>query len=74
MQPKPPRIFGYTWEEIRALQQRQSIAKPVDASRQGDYGADPLGNGMFRMIPSGDVVDYDERNRRLQQRASGVTA
>ena len=31
----------------------------------GDYGADPVGDGTFRMTPSGDVVDYAERNRRL---------
>lgn len=31
----------------------------------GDYGADPLGDGLFRMVPSGDVVDFEERNRRL---------
>ncbi len=30
-----------------------------------DYGADPMGNGMFRMIPSGDIVTADERNNRL---------
>ena len=32
---------------------------------QGDYGADPLGDGMFRMVPSGDVLDFAERQRRL---------
>lgn len=31
----------------------------------GDYGADPLGDGTFRMVPSGDVVGYEERMRRL---------
>lgn len=31
-----------------------------------DYGADPLEDGMFRMVPSGDVVNFEERNRRLQ--------
>lgn len=30
-----------------------------------DYGADPLGNGEFKMIPSGDIVDFNERCRRL---------
>lgn len=30
-----------------------------------DRGSDPLGNGQFRMWPSGDIVDRDERNRRL---------
>ena len=31
----------------------------------GDYGADPIGDGTFRMVPSGDVVDYAERCKRL---------
>ena len=30
-----------------------------------DYGCDPLGDGTFRMVPSGDIVDYAERCRRL---------
>jgi hypothetical protein len=30
-----------------------------------DYGADPVGDGTFRMVPSGDIVDFAERNRRL---------
>jgi len=30
-----------------------------------DYGSDPLGKGRFKMVPSGDVVDMTERNRRL---------
>lgn len=31
----------------------------------GDYGADPLGDGTFRMVPSGDIVGYAERCLRL---------
>ncbi len=30
-----------------------------------DYGSDPIGDGTFRMIPSGDIVSLEERNRRL---------
>jgi hypothetical protein len=37
----------------------------VDLKQAGDYGADPIGDGTFRMVPSGDIVDYAERNRRL---------
>ena len=37
----------------------------IDISKPGDYGADPLGDGTFRMVPSGEVVDLAERNRRL---------
>ena len=34
----------------------------------GDYGADPVGDGMFRMVPSGDIVTYEERCARLARR------
>jgi len=37
----------------------------VRTRTSGDHGADPIGDGMFRMVPSGDVVDYEERNRRM---------
>jgi hypothetical protein len=40
----------------------------IDPSAPGDYGADPLGDGKFRMVPSGDIVDFDERNRRLARK------
>jgi hypothetical protein len=30
-----------------------------------DYGADPIEDGMFRMVPSGDIVTYEERCKRL---------
>lgn len=43
------------------------LRKLVEMSRPGDYGADPIGDGMFRMIPSGDVVDYAERCLRLDR-------
>ena len=33
-----------------------------------DYGCDPMGDGTFRMVPSGDVVGEEERNRRLRKK------
>lgn len=33
-----------------------------------DYGADPLGGGMFRMVPSGDIVPAAEKEARLRPR------
>jgi hypothetical protein len=33
-----------------------------------DYGADPLGDGTHRMVPSGDIVSLEERCRRLNKR------
>jgi hypothetical protein len=44
------------------------IGKLIDLSHKGDHGADPLGDGRFRMIPSGDIVSLEERNERLKQR------
>lgn len=42
------------------------VHDPMPARIPGkDYGADPLGDGMFRMVPSGDVVTFEERNKRL---------
>jgi GNAT superfamily N-acetyltransferase len=41
--------------------------KPIDVHAPGDYGSDPLGEGKFRMVPSGDIVDFEERNKRLKK-------
>ena len=35
--------------------------------KAADYGCDPVGNGTFRMVPSGDIVDFEERNKRLNR-------
>ena len=37
--------------------------------KQKDYGCDPLGDGKFKMVPSGDIVDREEKERRLPMRA-----
>lgn len=42
-----------------------TYTRKIDLTAAGDYGADPIGDGLFRMVPSGDVVDYTERCRRL---------
>lgn len=41
------------------------IKRYVDMNAPGDTGADPIGDGTFRMVPSGDIVDFDERMKRL---------
>ncbi len=43
------------------------IRSIIDVMRDGDYGADPLPDGTFRMMPSGDIVDQAERSRRLNR-------
>ncbi len=64
-------IFGKTWDEIQAMQQKTYKAPPIDLTTPGNYGADPIGDGLFKMIPSGDVVDYTERCKRLEKRKRG---
>lgn len=59
---KPIVAFGYNLDESGA-----PIRTTIPARKSGeDHGCDPLGNGMYRMVPSGDIVDFDERTRRLR--------
>lgn len=58
-----PTVLGYELDR-RTL---TPIRRRVDLSTPGDYGADPIGDGTFRMVPSGDIVDLAERNRRLSR-------
>ncbi len=51
--------------ESMGLPRDTYVARRVDTAKPGDYGADPIGNGTFRMVPSGDIVDFAERCRRL---------
>lgn len=60
------KIFGYEWQDIQRAQQGGTLHKLVRQS-EGDYGADPLGDGTFRMVPSGDIVDFEERCKRLRK-------
>ncbi len=32
-----------------------------------DYGSDPIGDGMVRMVPSGEIVTAEEAIRRLSR-------
>ena len=53
--------FGYELNPDGSV--KRDRVKPRTPGK--DYGADPLGGGKFKMVPSGDVVDTAERNRRL---------
>lgn len=61
-----PSVLGYKLRRDTLTPVRTTI----DTNAPGDYGADPIGNGLFRMVPSGDVVDFEERNRRLALHAT----
>lgn len=56
---------GYVLNSVdgRLTVDRQTV-RPVAA----DHGADPLPDGTFRMVPSGDIVSFDERCKRLATR------
>jgi hypothetical protein len=56
-----PTVLGYELDR----QTLTPVRRPINTSNPGDYGCDPLGDGTFRMVPSGDIVDYQERCRRL---------
>ena len=56
-----PTVFGHELDRATLT----PLRRPIDVRRPGDYGADPIGDGTFRMVPSGDIVDLAERNRRL---------
>lgn len=43
------------------------VREPLKLKADGDYGCDPLGDGKFRMVPSGDIVDRTEMRRRLNK-------
>lgn len=64
------KIFGYDWAHIERVQQGgASSIGAIDVTSPGDYGSDPIGDGMFRMVPSGDVVNLEERNKRMAARS-----
>ena len=55
------------------------IRGTIDTRKREDHGCDPLGpdqDGVFkwRMVPSGDVVDAAERDRRLPPRGRLTTS
>lgn len=56
-----PTVFGHELDRETLT----PIRRRINTQKIGDYGADPIGDGTFRMLPSGDVVGLDERNRRL---------
>lgn len=55
-----PVVFGIELDRETLTPKRKSLPKYAGS----DYGADPIGDGLFRMVPSGDVVSTEERNKR----------
>jgi hypothetical protein len=59
---RPVILGGYELDKATLTPIRRPIPTYTDGR---DTGADPVGDGTFRMYPSGDIVDFAERNRRL---------
>lgn len=57
---RPTEVLGYRLDENLV-----PVREYTDLTRKGDYGCDPMGDGTFRMVPSGEIVTYDEMRRRL---------
>ena len=56
-----PKVLGYELDRETLTPIRTQIV-----IRPGvDYGCDPLPDGTFRMVPSGDIVDATEKENRL---------
>lgn len=55
-------MLGYRLDRATLTPIRELVRESAPGQ---DTGADPLGDGRFRMFPSGDLVDYVERCRRL---------
>lgn len=63
-----PCVLGYELDRHTLT----PVKQPITRTPGKDYGADPIGpndDGVFqwRMVPSGDVVDAVERERRLKR-------
>lgn len=57
-----PSVFGHELDRATLM----PLRRPVKFAQGRDYGCDPIpGTNTYRMVPSGDVVTYAERTRRL---------
>jgi hypothetical protein len=56
-----PAALGYELDRETLTPKRER----VNVGSASDHGCDPLDDGTFRMVPSGDIVDREEMRRRL---------
>jgi len=60
-------VLTFSGYVIDAGQDGTAVRRTLITPTRGDYGADPLPDGTFRMVPSGDIVSFDERCKRLKR-------
>lgn len=53
--------------ESMGLPSNTYLRKTVKMVPGADYGCDPVGDGTFRMVPSGDIVSWEEMRARLDK-------
>lgn len=51
---------------IRKSVGQPEVFEPIQIKAGEDYGCDPLGNGMFKMVPSGKIVNKEEKEQILR--------
>ena len=54
------RPFGYELDD-----QGRPVREKLGRIKVNDYGCNPLLDGTFEMVPSGDIVSREEKERRL---------
>lgn len=66
---KKDQIFEFDSYKIESKDGRLRVQRPepITVAPGEDYGCDPLGDGTFKMVPSGDIVNYEERCKRLSR-------
>lgn len=64
---KPGDTFDVFGHKVRQDRENRSsvVRETIDLDKSGDHGCDPLPDGTFRMVPSGDIVNREEMERRL---------
>jgi len=43
------------------------IGKVIDLNKPGDHGCNPIGDGTFKMVPTGEIVSLEEMRKRLHK-------
>jgi hypothetical protein len=57
-----PMVLGYELDRKTLTPSHRTLPPRVAGK---DYGCDPVGDGTYKMVPSGDVVSREEKEKRL---------
>lgn len=62
----PTKTIQFAGYNLDIVDGKTQVRRETVKLGSGDYGADPVGDGTFRMVPSGDIVSWEERCKRLE--------